>query len=316
MHTHSKTAKRAEPKLVGEWLSVGALLRNFRGAIGVTWLLTLCETAMTALVPLFMGFAIDGLLANDPSSLLTFGVLVGGLIVVGVVRRVFDTRAYGTIRVALGLELAARANGRSISKTNARIGMGRELADFLEERIPELLSSFVQLGVALVILWSFHPALFASSLGAGILTLLIYAAAHQHFFHLNGDLNHQMEQQVEVLSVGSPRGIWIHLTRLRKAEIRISDTEAVVYGAMFMALLGFIVFNLWFAAGTTDITVGRMVTIVLYSWEFLDSALILPTTFQGWTRLSEITSRINSAESTRRNKFGRLRILKIAHFGL
>ncbi len=173
--------------------------------------------------------------------------------------------------------------------------MGRELVDFLEEQVPLLLSSFVQLGVALVILWSFHPMLFTSALGAGLTILLIYAVIHRRFFQLNGGLNHQMEQQVGILSTKAPKRVFVHLARLRKTETAISDTEAWVYGAMFAVLLGFVIFNLWFAAGNIKISVGQIFSIVSYSWEFVEVAIVLSATLQGWSRLSEITKRINSA---------------------
>jgi len=282
--------------LIADRLSIGTLLRRFRGAIGVTWLLTLCETTIAALAPLFIGFAIDGLLASDLAALVNLGVLLAALILIGVARRIFDTRAYGTIRVEIGRALTAKAGATSISAMNARLGMGRELADFLEVQVPELLSAFVRLHVALVILWSFHPVLFASAFGAGILMLLIYAAQHRRFYRLNGDLNHQMERQVDALSTLSPGKIFVHLARLRRTEVRISDTEALVYGAMFTILAGFILFNLWFAAGTAELTAGRIFSIVSYSWEFVEAAIVLPATLQGWSRLAEIADRINAPD--------------------
>ena len=93
-----------------------------------------------------------------------------------------------------------------------------------------------------------------------------------------------------------PKGILAHLAKLRKTEVRISDTEAYVYGAIFTVLLGFIILNLWIATGNLEITVGRVFSIVSYSWEFVDAALVLPATLQGWSRLSEITKRINSTQ--------------------
>ena len=36
-------------------LSVGSLLRHFRGRVSVTWLLVLLENTLWALVPLFIG---------------------------------------------------------------------------------------------------------------------------------------------------------------------------------------------------------------------------------------------------------------------
>ncbi|MEM7215570.1 MAG: ABC transporter six-transmembrane domain-containing protein [Pseudomonadota bacterium] len=295
MTNKTQAATKKDAPLSDVELSIGALLRKFPGFVGVTWLLTICETTMTALAPLFIGFAIDGLLEDDPSELINLCTLLAALILVGVFRRLFDTRAYGTIRVELGREMAHRAANDSVSKTNARLGMGRELADFLEEQVPQLLSSFLQLGVAVVILWSFHPGLFYSALATGLCVLLIYSLVHRRFFRLNGSLNQQMEQQVGVLSDGSPNKLKRHLLRLRAAEVKISDTEAWVYGAMYTALLGFITFNLWYATGNLDITVGRIFSIVSYSWEFVEAVLVLPITLQSWSRLAEITSRINSA---------------------
>ena len=292
------TTTEQRSRLAGEQLSVWTLVRKFTGSISITWLLALVETSLTAIAPLFIGFAIDGLLAGSKTDLMNLAMLLGTLIVIGVSRRLYDTRAYGTIRVELGKELAARASDNPVSTTNARLDMGRELADFLEEQVPQLLNSVVQLVVALIILWSFHPVLFTSALTTGIAVILIYALVHHRFFKLNGVLNHQTEQQVGVLSSKSAGGLTQHLLKLRSAEVKISDTEAYVYGAIFAVLLGFIIFNLWFATTNIEITVGRIFSIVSYSWEFVEAAIIFPATLQGWSRLSEISRRINSPAST------------------
>ena len=89
-----------------------------------------------------------------------------------------------------------------------------------------------------------------------------------------------------------------HLDRLRRIEIRLSDTEAFVYGAIFLVLLAFIVFNLWFAAAHLAASVGTIFSIISYSWEFVESALVLPMTLQGWSRLTEIMQRINRQQET------------------
>lgn len=283
--------------LKGKPLTIGTLLKKFLRPISLTWLLTLCETALMALIPLFIGFAIDGLLENDPSDLLNLAAVLAGLISISVVRRVYDTRVYGTIRVALGKELVGRSGGIPVSSQNARLDMGRELVDFLEDEVPSLMNSLVQLVVSLIILFSFHPVLSYAALGAAVLMLLTYGLFHRRFFRLNADLNHQTEQQVSILETRSSNGILAHLMKLRRIEIRLSDTEAYVYGAIFLVLMGFIIFNLWFAAANIETTVGTIFSIISYSWEFVESALILPITLQGWSRLSEIMQRIKGTGS-------------------
>ena len=76
-----------------------------------------------------------------------------------------------------------------------------------------------------------------------------------------------------------------------------SDTEAVLYGLIFAAISVFIVGNLWLAARLDGLTVGTIFSIVTYSWEYIGAALILPEALQGFTRLNEITARINKPQN-------------------
>lgn len=46
-------------------IMIPSLLREFWPRIALTWMLTLFEASLTALIPLYIGFAIDGLLAWD-----------------------------------------------------------------------------------------------------------------------------------------------------------------------------------------------------------------------------------------------------------
>lgn len=279
----------------GERLTIRTLLRQYRGSISVTWLLTLGETALMTLIPLFIGFAIDDLLEGDLVGLSRLAMVLGALIVVSVARRIYDTRTYGTIRVDLGNELIARSSRIKISSQNARLGMARELVDFLEEQVPALMNSVIQLVISFAVLFLFDPMLAYAALGSAVLMIVIYGLFHGRFYRLNADHNQQIEKQVGILETKSPDGLLDHLRRLRRIEVKLSDTEAYVYGAIFVVLLSFILFNLWFAATNMSPTAGTIFAIVSYSWEFVESALILPATLQGWSRLSEIMQRINRA---------------------
>jgi hypothetical protein len=76
----------------------------------------------------------------------------------------------------------------------------------------------------------------------------------------------------------------------------LSDTEAILYGAIFFVLLGMILFNLRVATALPGASAGTIFSVVSYSWEFVESALALPITLQSWTRLSEIMARINGTK--------------------
>ncbi|MEL7025748.1 MAG: ABC transporter six-transmembrane domain-containing protein [Pseudomonadota bacterium] len=279
--------------LAGHDLSIRALLRLFAGRIAVTWLMTLGETVLLALVPLFIGFAIDGLLSNSTGELINLGILFASLVAVAVIRRVYDTRVYSAIRVELGRAQTSRGSSLPISTLNAQIGMGRELVEFLEETLPMVMTGMTQLVVAVIILYSYSPILAASSVIAATSTVLVYAIFHRRFYRLNGEFNRQTEKQVSVLEGRKLQMATAHLLRLRRAEVRISDTEAGLYGLVFVLLLALILFNIWHATTTLAVTTGAIFAIISYSWDFVDGTITLPATLQNWTRLSEITQRIN-----------------------
>ncbi len=275
-------------------LTIAILLQTFLRPISLTWVLTLFETALMALIPLLIGFAIDGLLKDDTTALMHLAVVVASLIGISIARRIYDTRVYGMIRVELCTQLVDRSDKLSVSKLNARLSMARELVGFLEEEVPTLMNSVVQLVISFAILFYFHPTLSYAAFCAAVVMVVFYSIFHRRFFKLNADHNHQSEKQVGLLGTNSPKRIYAHFNRLRHIEIRISDTEAWVYGTIFTVLLGFILFNLWYAATHMETTVGTIFSIISYSWEFVDAALVLPATLQGWSRLSEIMQRINA----------------------
>lgn len=209
-------------------------------------------------------------------------------------RRVYDMRVYGSIRAELGQTQVRRATNKDISIVNARISMGRELVDFLEGTAPNVATGVVQILFSLVILYSFSGVLLASSFSAIFLMVLLYDLFDRRFFRLNKSLNEQHEQQVQSIQSRDPKQISAHFLGLRKFEVKISDTESFVYGLIFLVLLAMLAFNLWFAATGLGSSAGQIFSIVNYSYELIQAAVTVPMALQSWTRLSEITNRINS----------------------
>lgn len=253
----------------------------------------LIETALFAITPLLIGRSIDGLLADNWVPFWQLGSALTVLLVVATVRRIYDTRAYGTMRVELGKAQVARSEHEPVSVTNARVLMGRELVDFLENTAPEAATAIVQIATAIIILLTFHGTLALVASGAIILILLIYRLFSNRFFRLNGKLNEVSEAQVNVIETRDVKRIAGHFIGLRKEEVRLSDTESLVYGLIFLVLLSMLAFNLWFSATQMQASPGQIFSIVSYSLEYLQSAVLLPITLQTLTRLREITERIN-----------------------
>jgi ABC-type bacteriocin/lantibiotic exporter with double-glycine peptidase domain len=280
-----------------QYFSLSAIFRIFWRKVGLTWAILTLETALLALIPLMIGRAIDGLLNDQTKQLQELALLFFVLIAVAVLRRVYDTRAYGSIRVAVGAHLNRRHPDLPISARSARQDMARELVDFLEDQAPQVLTAVVEIVVAVILLYIFHFWLAVSAVVALIGINLTYIVFSRRFFRLNADLNQQKEQQVRLLGIRGGLSFVRHLRQMRRHEVRISDTEAIVYGLIYLGLGAFVICNLWLATTVIEPSTGDIFSIVTYSFTLLEASVVLPTALQAITRLSEITQRINRSDT-------------------
>ena len=275
-------------------LTVRGLVRRSGLQVLGTWLMVVVEVGLIALIPLFLGRAIDKLLDDaHHAALLELGVLFFVLIVVAVLRRIYDTRIYGTMRVKLGVELAERSRGKPLSQTNARVTMSREIVDFLEDHTPRLITNVIGVLLSVLILFSFDLWLGVFSIAAVVAMLATYLLFHRYFYRLNTTLNGALEGQVDALKTRQTQAIATLLARVRGSEVRLSDANAALYGLVFVGMFALILANLWIASNLPAITVGAIFAILSYSWEVVESSTELPDTLQQGTRLTEIQGRIN-----------------------
>ncbi len=275
-------------------LTLVSLLRRYGTRVLITWLMLAVEVALLALVPLLLGYTIDALLQQpDMTALLDVSLLLAALVAVGVSRRAYDTRAYGTMRIHLSMALVERAGHKSVSTLSAQVGMGRELVDFLEEQTPQVISSIIQVAVSLIILFGFGFALGLAGVLAVTAMMLVYTLFHLRFFNLNAGLNAIAEEQVRVLQSGNSSVIANLFLRRRESEVKLSDADAIMYGLVYLLMFALILANLWSASLLPAVTVGTIFAIISYSWELVGAGVELPAALQQWSRLSEIQKRIN-----------------------
>ncbi|WP_202819778.1 ABC transporter six-transmembrane domain-containing protein [Thaumasiovibrio subtropicus] len=280
-------------------VTISGLMRQYPRAILTTWSLVIVENGLMVLIPLFLGFAIDGLLVNQYDALFVLIAVFAVLITVAVIRKFIDTRAYGQIRTAICLHVDKRQNALPVSVRTARLSMARELVDFLEEDLPPLFTAVIQIVASVAILASFCGDLAISAVATGVLAMLFYSLFHRRFVQCNSELNDKVEQQVEVLNSGHRPTLKQYLRALCRREIALSDTEALLYGGVFTVQLGFILFNLWMATDIDGITSGAIFSILSYSWEYVEAMIVLPIVLQQLSRLGEITERINTLPQVR-----------------
>ena len=81
--------------------TITALLRANKCSISFTWFLVLLENALFVLIPLFIGYAIDGLLEGDFHDFYVLSAILVVIVALVVARRIYDTRAFGKTALTL-----------------------------------------------------------------------------------------------------------------------------------------------------------------------------------------------------------------------
>ena len=272
-----------------------ALLKRFAGRFVLTLTLVVLEAAGWVLFPLVIGRAIDSVLADSTRGLYEFAIL--GIVTMGIaiLRRVVDSRAYARIYVTLGEEMADAAADSSTSTRTARLGMLREIVEFFENSLPELINSVIGLAGTVLILAALNVPVFLGCLAVAVATVVLYALTGGLTIRYNQGLNDEHERQVDAVDSGDPARLAKHLRAMMRWNIRLSDLEAANFGINWVFMIALLVFAV--SAATTETTeYGAVFAIVMYVFQFVESMLMLPFFYQQWLRLREISGRLAEAE--------------------
>ena len=268
-----------------------ALLGRFAGRFALTMLLVVLEAAGWILFPLVIGRAIDAVLSDTLRGLIELGVLGTVTMAIAIVRRLVDSRAYARIYTTLGQEMVVDAAEHSTSTKTARLGMLKEIVEFFENSLPELVNSALGLVGTVLILSVLNLPVFIGCLAVSLVTVTIYALTGKLTTRYQEGLNDEHERQVDAVDSGDPVRVARHIRRLMRWNIRLSDLEAANFGINWVFMLGLLVFAVTAAAQSTA-EYGAVFAIVMYVFQFIESMLALPFYYQQWLRLREISSRL------------------------
>ena len=268
-----------------------ALLKRFAGRFALTMSLVVLEAAGWILFPLFIGRAIDSVLADSTRGLYEFGALALATMLIAIVRRLVDSRAYARIYVSLGEEMVGVDEESDTSTRTARLGMLREIVEFFENSLPALVNSLIGLAGTVLILWLLNVPVFLGCLVVAAATVTLYALTGRLTTRYNEGFNDQYERQVDAVHTGDPRRLREHLRAMMRWNIRLSDLEAANFGINWVFMTGLLVFAVAAAAEQT-LEYGAVFAIVMYVFQFVESMLGIPLYYQQWLRLREISGRL------------------------
>lgn len=252
------------------------------------------ESSLTILFPLFIGYSIDSATKGSFQGAIYLGLLGMVALIVGVGRRVFDSRFYAKIYQNMGSAALSKMKEGSSSKKSARLGMIRELIEFLENALPELISTVIGLIGVVAIIATLNLTVFYGSLLVTLLVFLIYGFTSARTIRLNQLSNDEFEKQVDIITKNNERKLNIHLKEMMKWNIKLSDLEALNFSISWIALMIFLVASIVISVRDGITQYGALFALIMYVFQYMENVINLPFFYQNWLRLKEIMERLKT----------------------
>ncbi len=276
-------------------MTLFSIFKRYRWRMSMTLVLILAEATALLMLPLVIGFAVDGLLKNDNTGIWQLGFLGLGVVISGSLRRLYDTRVYSSIYIDLSTETVENGDNDSTSKLNARVTMLKELVEFLENQLPELLNNVIGLVGTVIILFSLNFNIFLGCLAVLVLMIVVFMATGKLTTQLNHHYNNAMEDQVGAIENRKNLPVRGFMKRLMSWNVKLSDLETFIFGVIWLGMIVLIVFSVIQAVNTEQaLQAGAVMAIIMYVFQFAEGSGMLPLYFQQFLRLQEISSRLQN----------------------
>ncbi len=270
-----------------------SLLTQYKVRFGFTLFLIVAEALLVILFPLFIGKAIDGALQKSHSELVALGVLGVVVLIVGVGRRVFDSRFYARIYQDVGVKAIANLNGVKTSVKSARLGMIGEWVEFMENSFPDLVNALIGLVGVIVIIAKLNLNVFYGSIITTGVIFIIYWMSSGKTIQLNRLSNNELEKQVEVLAKNDNQELNFHLRKMMKWNVKLSDLESLNFSLSWIVLMSLLVATIAVSLSHGIVKYGVLFSLIMYVFQYIEHIVNLPFFYQNWLRLVEIGNRID-----------------------
>lgn len=277
-------------------ISLRKIFQLDRWQILFTYFLTIIENLFELLYPWAVGIAINGLLQGKYITLLPLFSAWLAHIITGLFRQVYDTKVFTKIytKLVTSVILGQDRRGVNTSRIVARSYLSRELVDFFERDMPNLITALFGFFGALIMLfiYDFYIGVYCTALLIPLIVINIFYSRRSRC--LNSQLNDRLEQEVDILSNRQENAIVNHYGSLRKWRIRLSNAEAKNWGTIQFMVMGIAVAVLLRTVKLPGINTGEIYAIISYFFSYLESLDKIPFLVQQFSRLEDIGERITT----------------------
>ena len=285
-------------------MKLESIFTTYRKSILLAISFVVVEKVAWIIEPTVFGNVIDAMidaLATRPLQSPTIPLLIwiGVFTVnsgVGTYRRYRDEKIYLTIYNDLAAKIARRVTKGSMdaSRAAARAELSRELIEFYQYRVPDLMEQGIDIGGAIIAL-----TLFDWRLGATCATILVPVVLLSWLYNkkvsfFQKQIHDQQEDIYRVYAANDVEQVKSYNVEMAKWKQKIANRGALNFGVLRIFLLGIFLVILYVAIDLDDFTTGNIYAIAAYVWTFVTSSEYLPEQLESMTSVKDISERLRA----------------------
>lgn len=281
---------------------LSALIVRWKRPLAVTYSLTLGEKLCYLCYPATIGFAIDGLLQDQPKGLLTLlsvWLLHLGL---GYCRQRYDTQLFTRVYASLAVAMISRqlSRGSNPSEVSARSALSRECVDFFEKELPAIFHNLLVAFGSVVMLCVYDARAGAIAVAALLPVLLSNARFANHADRFNKRIHDRLEREVDVIGSRNWRRLDRHFDILGRWRVALSNAEAANWARSELVMIATMGLVLWTFTQRPGVGAGSIYAVLAYLWDYFEVLWDLPTMVGNLSRVNDIAERLDSPEERQR----------------
>ncbi|MEO7521341.1 MAG: ABC transporter six-transmembrane domain-containing protein [Gemmatimonas sp.] len=202
------------------------VLLEHRSQLVLNYSLFSLEMLGMLLRPYFLGVAVNGLVKGEYRGLLALVIVHLLWLLIGTWRHMYDSRTFSAIYTSFVTRLLSQPAGASeLSKRSALSTLARQVTDFLEFDVNYIAEACYNIFGSLVILFWYDKSVVAICFAILLPVMLLGRYYGRHAVRLNREQFDELEKQVDILATQDTGAITEHYGRLRRWQIRLSDSR-------------------------------------------------------------------------------------------
>jgi len=238
----------------------------FKNQLWLTYALLVFEFTCQALSPWLLGQAIDALIKGEKESFFLYIVCSIFGLIVGVTRRLYDTRVFSGILRDVSVDTICRMLVSNICPTKISVRVNRisKFTSFYEFNLPQYFKSAIQIMVASCILFlNLH---YFTCIIAFIMTISLICSykISQKIEKVAQEMQKEDEiKQENLINKADFSKTKQSIFDLQKLEVKRSDLDAVSWGIFDICFILCELITIYILA-TKNVTVGQITSSLMY----------------------------------------------------